>query len=110
MSGRVIRSAPQAPRPPALATAMDSAGALAPAIGAKRIGTRKPNRSQNALVRSLTFMASPFLCCGAVRSLLPHHPGARQEAGGAHAGARDRHEILRRREADAYGRRHVARF
>ena len=51
-----IKSAPQAPSPPALATAIDSAGALAPAIGANRMGTRSPNRLQNSSVRSRMFM------------------------------------------------------
>src|SRR3984893_4004431 len=63
ISGLAIRSAPQAPRPPALATAMDRAGALAPAMGAKRIGTRRPNRSQNALVRLRMLMARSYGCC-----------------------------------------------
>ena len=40
-SGR-ISSAPQAPSPPALATAMDSDGGQAPAMGASRIGARRP--------------------------------------------------------------------
>ena len=40
-SGR-IRSAPQAPRPPARATAMESEAGQAPAIGASRMGTRRP--------------------------------------------------------------------
>jgi len=35
-------SAPIAPMPPARATAIESSGALAPAIGARRIGTRSP--------------------------------------------------------------------
>src|SRR5438309_10436752 len=46
-----IKSAPHAPRPPALATAMESDGGQAPAIGARRIGTRSPNRSQKARAR-----------------------------------------------------------
>ena len=50
-SGRII-SAPQAPRPPALATAMESSGGQAPAMGASRIGSLRPNRSQNAWVRA----------------------------------------------------------
>src|ERR1700730_15319163 len=36
-----IKSAPQAPSPPAFATAIDSVGGQAPAIGARRIGARK---------------------------------------------------------------------
>src|SRR6266853_5718935 len=35
-------------------------GALAPANGARRIGTRRPNRSQNAFVRSRMLMANPL--------------------------------------------------
>src|SRR5205807_7312839 len=46
-----ITSAPHAPRPPAFATAMESDGGQAPAIGARRIGTRSPNRSQKARAR-----------------------------------------------------------
>jgi hypothetical protein len=37
-----INSAPQDASPPAFATAIESDGALAPAMGARRIGTRKP--------------------------------------------------------------------
>ena len=37
-----ISSAPQAPMPPASATAAASAGGQAPAMGAIRIGTRRP--------------------------------------------------------------------
>src|SRR3984957_2613707 len=54
-----MRSAPQAPSPPALTTAIDRAGALMPAIGARTIGIRRPNRSQNALARSRMLMARP---------------------------------------------------
>src|SRR5437588_12313401 len=46
-----ITSAPHAPRPPAFATAMESDGGQAPAIGAWRSGTRSPNRSQKARAR-----------------------------------------------------------
>src|SRR5262249_57070757 len=53
ISSGFIRSAPQPPNPPALMTAIDSDGALAPAIGAKRIGTCMPKRLQNAAERSL---------------------------------------------------------
>jgi hypothetical protein len=35
-------------------TAIDSAGALAPAIGAKRIGSFSPKRRQNASARDWT--------------------------------------------------------
>ena len=51
ISSGFISSAPQAPSPPAFATAIDSEGALAPAMGASKIGVRKPNLSQNACAR-----------------------------------------------------------
>ncbi len=38
---------------------MERAGALAPAIGARRIGTRMPNRWQNAFVQSPMLIANP---------------------------------------------------
>ena len=57
ISRGVINSAPQAPRPPAFMTAIDSAGALAPAMGARRIGVFSPNRWQNLLMRSPMAMA-----------------------------------------------------
>src|SRR5579864_4572822 len=60
ISERAIKSAPQAPRPPAFATAIDRAGALAPAMGAKSIGTRRPNLSQNSVVRLRMLMAPPY--------------------------------------------------
>src|SRR5271165_1477547 len=56
ISGGCISNAPQAPRPPALATATDRSGGHAPAIGADRIGTRNPKRWQKISVR-LGFMA-----------------------------------------------------
>src|SRR5207342_508597 len=74
ISGRAIKSAPQAPKPPAFATATDRAGALAPAMGARRIGTRRPNRSQNSVVRLRIFMARSygfFYCSRPRRSRLP---------------------------------------
>src|SRR3954465_6607511 len=52
MSSGRISSAPHAPKPPAFATAIDNDGALAPAIGARSIGTWMPNRRQNSAVRS----------------------------------------------------------
>jgi hypothetical protein len=56
-----IGSAPQEPRPPAFATAIESEGAEALAIGASKIGTRKPNRLQNASARSIElFNGSSF--------------------------------------------------
>src|SRR5271157_3794982 len=56
ISAGCISNAPQAPRPPALATATDRAGGHAPAIGANRIGTRNPKRWQKISVR-LGFIA-----------------------------------------------------
>ena len=50
-SGAVI-SAPSAPRPPALATAAASGAGLALAIGAWRMGARRPKRAQKAWARS----------------------------------------------------------
>ena len=47
-----IRSAPQPPSPPALATAIASDAGQAPAIGAIRIGTRRLNVSQNVAART----------------------------------------------------------
>src|SRR3954467_7922955 len=47
----VCSSSPAAPMPPAWATAIESDGGQAPAIGASRIGTFSPKRSQNAAVR-----------------------------------------------------------
>ena len=82
ISSGVIRRTPQAPRPPALATAMERAGALAPAMGARRMGTRRPNRSQNALVRSRMLIADPSSSCG-YRVLKADDPGcADDEHGG----------------------------
>src|SRR6185436_15425 len=46
------RSSPAAPMPPALATAIDSAGGQAPAMGASRIGTSIPKRLQNSAARA----------------------------------------------------------
>src|SRR5262249_25769660 len=61
ISSGFISSAPHEPSPPALATAIDSDGAQAPAIGASRIGTRRLKRAQNACVRSRTgFMRRMF--------------------------------------------------
>jgi hypothetical protein len=56
-SGCII-SAPQPPRPPALAMAMASEGGQALAIGAIKIGTRRLNCSQNAAARARAG------CCG----------------------------------------------
>src|SRR3954466_7933880 len=64
MSSGRISSAPQAPKPPAFATAMDNDGALAPAIGARRIGTWMPKRRQNSAVRSSALILVPQRRCG----------------------------------------------
>ena len=42
MAAGCIKSAPQLPRPPALATAMESEAGQAPAMGASRMGARSP--------------------------------------------------------------------
>src|SRR5271156_2331659 len=47
-----MSSTPQAPRPPAWATAIDNCGADAPAIGASRIGRLSPKRVQKLSTRS----------------------------------------------------------
>lgn len=47
-------SAPHAPIPPALATAIDKEGGQAPAIGARRMGIRSLNSVQNESVRRRT--------------------------------------------------------
>jgi hypothetical protein len=54
ISAGCINSAPQAPSPPAFITAIESEGALAPAIGANRIGSFSPKRRQNASARDRT--------------------------------------------------------
>jgi hypothetical protein len=51
MASGAICSAPQPPMPPAFATAAARAGGQAPAIGACRIGTRRPYRAQNSAAR-----------------------------------------------------------
>src|SRR4051812_305130 len=56
MSSGCMVSTPQPPRPPALATAIDSDGGQAPAIGASRTGTRSPKREQNDWTRSRTLL------------------------------------------------------
>src|SRR5579883_344551 len=52
ISSGCISSTPQDPSPPALATAIDNEGALAPAMGASKIGARKLKRAQNASTRA----------------------------------------------------------
>src|SRR3954469_7586178 len=52
MASGFINSAPHAPSPPALATATDSAGGQAPAMGARRMGSRMPRLSANAWARA----------------------------------------------------------
>ena len=54
ISSGCIRTTPQEPNPPAFAIAMDNEGALTPAIGASRMGTRRPKCEQNASARSRT--------------------------------------------------------
>ena len=49
----VVFSAPSAPIPPALATAPASAAGVDPAMGASRIGSRNPKRSQKPAARPL---------------------------------------------------------
>ena len=58
-----INSAPHAPIPPARITAIDNDGGQAPAIGASKIGTCIPNRSQNDVARALALVTdtSSFL-------------------------------------------------
>jgi hypothetical protein len=52
ISSGCISSAPQAPSPPASITAIERAGADAPAIGASRIGSSSPKRRQNESTRA----------------------------------------------------------
>ncbi len=54
ISAGCIGKAPQAPSPPARITAIDKAGAEAPAIGASRIGSFRPKRAQNCSARDKT--------------------------------------------------------
>jgi hypothetical protein len=62
ISSGCINSAPQAPSPPACITAIERAGADAPAIGASRIGTSSPKRRQNESTRArmadISYLAS----------------------------------------------------
>src|ERR1041385_7964725 len=53
--------APHPPMPPAFATAMESDGGQAPAIGANKIGISRPNRSQNSL-GTRTFILNETVC------------------------------------------------
>src|SRR5919198_2229305 len=61
-----MSNAPQAPIAPARITAIDSEGGHAPAIGARRIGIFKPNRSQNAAARprGSSIISELTLMCG----------------------------------------------
>src|SRR5690348_5849378 len=52
ISSGCIKRAPHEPSPPAFMTAMESEGALAPAIGANKMGTCNPKRAQNARARA----------------------------------------------------------
>src|SRR5579864_9413313 len=47
-----VRSAPMAPMPPALATAIERLAGHAPAMGARRIGNFRPYFAQNASARA----------------------------------------------------------
>src|SRR5215475_3167057 len=51
ISSGCISSTPHDPSPPAFATAIERDGPLAPAMGASRIGTRRPKRAQKASAR-----------------------------------------------------------
>src|SRR5580704_6302720 len=73
ISSGFINSAPHDPSPPALATAIESDGALAPAIGASRIGTCRPKRRQKAAARSRVMLIQ--------RSLSLLHPKATRVGG-----------------------------
>src|SRR5579883_3419785 len=53
MASGAISSAPHEPSPPALATAIESDGGQALAIGASRMGARRLKRAQKLLVRSV---------------------------------------------------------
>src|SRR5438874_2567851 len=54
------RSSREPPNPPARITAIEDDGGQAPAIGARRIGTRIPNRSQKPAARLRgSFMSTP---------------------------------------------------
>src|SRR5206468_3090607 len=74
MPSGIVISAPRPPMPPALATAMARLAGQAPAIGACRIGTRSPKRSQNASAR---LRADP--CCDISYTSF----SAREDRGGA---------------------------
>src|SRR4026207_1210029 len=63
-------NAPQAPSPPALATAIDTERGQAPAIGARRIGTRSPKRLQNDSARALTSLTESSCICARKASSL----------------------------------------
>src|SRR3982750_3309484 len=52
ISAGCISSAPHAPRPPAFTTAIEREEGHAPAIGASRMGTWRPNRLQNESMRA----------------------------------------------------------
>src|ERR1700676_2863550 len=56
MPSGAVSNAPSPPIPPALPTAAASPTGQAPAIGAIRIGTRRPKRRQNVAARSRTML------------------------------------------------------
>src|SRR5258708_2664419 len=65
ISSGCIKSAPHAPKPPALATAIDKEGELAPAMGPSKIGTWSAKRRQKVSVRSKQgLMGPPFVWTG----------------------------------------------
>src|SRR5204863_7182660 len=65
ISSSCINSATQAPSPPAFITAIERAGADAPAIGASKSATSSPKRRQNESTRArmadITYLASSGL-------------------------------------------------
>src|SRR5688572_13508478 len=76
-----ISSTPQPPNPPAFATAIESDGALAPAIGARRMGTRRPKREQKLSTRSSValIVALPSQANGLYARNKPHGNGTQIE-------------------------------
>src|SRR3569623_2937094 len=98
--------------PPASATATERPAGHAPAIGASRIGTRRPYRSQNAAARSRG-RNSEFLQAGLVmtgsgtadrdRHHFPHsnYPVACGSATGANVGDREPPAVAPRPTDDA---------
>jgi len=67
-SGRITKT-PDAPRPPASATAAARAGGQAPAMGAIRIGVVRPKRAQKLAARLIALIHRPP--CGCAGHLRP---------------------------------------